>query len=457
MKATLIFDIGKTNKKCFLFDEDFQQLKKEYSRFPEITDEDGFPCDDLHAIQNWMQQTFDDLAHQSEFEVKAVNFSTYGASFVHVDNKGEPLTPLYNYLKPIPQEVLDGFYAKYGDQVSFARQTASPTLGMLNSGLQLYWLKYTRPEVFKQIRWSLHFPQYVSYLFTGIPLSEYTSIGCHTGLWDFEKQDYHQWVYQEGIDRILPPVVPTSTSINKRFLKHNIKVGVGIHDSSAALLPYIRAERKPFILVSTGTWSISLNPFNDEILSAEDLANDCLNFMRVDGGAVKAARLFLGNEYKLQTKKLQQHFGVADDAHKTTQFCHKLYDQLRQDKKAYFAFESLNIQRQQPEKSDYSAFANFQEAYHRLMLELVELQIAAIDRARGGSAVKKLFIDGGFADNDLFVKMIGLHYKDLKLRTTQSPLGSALGAAIVISEAKVAKKFLKKNYALKKPILQLPK
>ena len=59
---------------------------------------------------------------------------------------------------------------------------------MLNSGLQLYWLKKTKPEVFKKIKYSLHLPQYLSYIFTGIPLSEYTSIGCHTALWDYEKK-----------------------------------------------------------------------------------------------------------------------------------------------------------------------------------------------------------------------------------------------------------------------------
>lgn len=457
MKTTLVFDIGKTNKKCFLFDKNFKEVAKTYSRFTEIVDEDGFPCDDLLAIQEWLQATFAELAAQDTYDIEAVNFSTYGASFVHVDHKGNPLTPLYNYLKPIPPEVLLSFYEKYGDETAFALATASPTLGMLNSGLQLYWLKYTQPEIFQKIRWSMHLPQYVSFLFTGIPVSEYTSIGCHTGLWDFSKNDYHDWVYAEGIDRVLPPLVATHTSINKRYRGHRIKVGVGIHDSSAALLPYIRAEKKPFLLISTGTWSISLNPFNDALLTREDLEHDCLNFMQVSGEPVRAARLFLGNEYKVQVKKMQKHFGVEEDAHKEISFDPTLFDKWQKEAPSYFKWESLPAECEQATAAEYDSFPSFAAAYHRLMIELVALQIAAIDRALGDTKVNKLFIDGGFADNELFVKMIGLHYPDMKLRTTRSPLGSALGAAMVISGAKVEKKFLKKNFALKKPLIQLSK
>ena len=163
--------------------------------------------------------------------------------------------------------VVDSFYEKYGPEEKFSTKTGSPKSGMLNSGMQLYWLKYTKPEIFKKIRYSLHLPQYLSYVFTGIPISEYTSIGCHTALWDYQKKDYHEWVYKEEIDKILPPIVSTETSINMNYNGKRIKIGVGIHDSSAALFPYVRSIKKPFILVSTGTWSIALNPYKTERLT----------------------------------------------------------------------------------------------------------------------------------------------------------------------------------------------
>lgn len=447
---TLIFDIGKTNKKCFIFDDNYQEVYKEYVRFEELTDEDGFPCDDLAAIELWVQDTLQKLMNDDHYDITSINFSTYGASLVHLDKTGKPLTPLYNYLKPYPEELQVTFYEKYGSPETIARQTASPQLGMLNSGMQLYWLKYHRPEIFAQIHWSLHFPQYLSYLLTGLPVSEYTSIGCHTGLWDFEQHDYHEWVYRENIDRILPPVVGTDTSINTCIYGKQVRVGVGIHDSSGALLPYLKADRKPFLLISTGTWSIALNPFSTATLTDDELRKDCLNFLRINGDATKAARLFLGKELSTQVKRLQKHFGKPDGTYKTVHFDEQLYQKLQAQNARCFHFDFIEQERETPIANELSTFNSFEAAYHQLMLELVALQIEAAERAIGDTPINKLYIDGGFSDNDLFVQMLSRHFTEVKMRTTQSPLGSALGAAIVLSDKKIDKKFLKKHYAMKK-------
>ncbi len=449
-KVQLIYDIGKTNKKCFLFDENYQEVYKDYRIFPEIKDEDGHPCDDLVAIENWIKNIFQKLLRSKKHEIKTINFSTYGATMVHLDKNGKPLTPLYNYTKPLPENILKPFYKKYGNELKIASETASPPSGMLNAGFQLYWIKKTQPGIFKKIKWSLYFPQYLSHLFTGVPLTEFTSIGCHTSLWDYKKGDYHDWVYAERIDEKLPPTVPTTTSINMDYGENKLKIGVGIHDSSAALLPYIRADSRPFLLVSTGTWSISLNPFSKEILSEEDLKNGCLNYMRIDGKPVKAARLFLGKEYQEQVKKMQLFFKKKKGAHKKIKFDEAVLKKLKNNFKNKFFFEHIHIKREQPDKNDYSQFKNFKEAFHQLMMELMELQIVAAKKAIGKTDIKKIYIDGGFADNDIFVKLMSHYFPDKKIRTTRSPLGSALGAAMVISDQEISKKFLKKNYAMKK-------
>jgi len=451
---TLVFDIGKTNKKAFIFTEDHQEVWKEYARFEESQDEEGFPCDDLAAIEAWINHILETTLSKKKFSIKAINFSTYGASWVHIDKSGQVITPLYNYLKPYPEELLADFYTKYGDQLKLARETASPPLAMLNSGLQLYWLKYRQPEVFKRIRWSLHFPQYLSYRLTGLPLSDYTSIGCHTTLWNFERQDYHSWVYAEGLDQLLAPIVMTNTSISRLLLGRKVKIGVGIHDSSAALLPYLMSDKKPFLLISTGTWSISLNPFNNDSLDSEELQADCLSFLQIDGRPVRAARLFLGAEYKLQIHQLQAYFGTEKDAHKYVKFDEKTYAKTNRSR-YYFSFEYLTTPWKQPKKSRLDKFDGFKEAYYQLIKELVELQVVAARLAIGKTSINKLYIDGGFADNELYVQMMARHFRGVKLRTTQSPLGSSLGAAMAVKEKPLAKGFLKKNYALRKIQLSL--
>lgn len=450
---TLIFDIGKTNKKAFVFDKNYQEVFKDYSRFEELKDNSGFPCDDLFAIQSWLESVLVNVLER--YDISSINFSTYGASFVHLDKDGKVLTPLYNYMKPISKDILTSFYEKYGSIAKLVQETASPSFNnMLNAGLQLYWLKYEQPSLFKQIRWSLHFPQYLSYLLTGIPVSEFTSIGCHTMLWNFEKNDYHDWVYAEEIDKVLPPIVPTNTSINCQKHHKKFRVGVGIHDSSSALLPYFLSDKKPFLLVSTGTWSIALNPYNKELLTREELESDCLNFMRIDGFPVKAARLFLGQEYKIQVKYLQDYFNAPKDKHKTITFDDVIYDKVMADDNNYFAFRHVNRTQQQPKHNQLEQFANFETAYHCLMKELVLLQVEAINLAVGNTKINKIYIDGGFADNEIYVQMLARHFRHFKIRTTRSPLGSALGAAIVTSDKEIHKKFLKNRYSLQKVFVQ---
>ncbi|WP_136482881.1 FGGY-family carbohydrate kinase [Cognatitamlana onchidii] len=449
-KVTAVFDIGKTNKKFFLFDKDFKEVHKEYTSFDEIEDEDGHPTENLPALKKWLKEVFDRILEKKEFDVKAINFSTYGASFVHVDENGEPLTPLYNYTKPLDESIINSFFEDYGPREDFLKTTGCADLSMLNSGLQLYWLKKSKPEVYSKIKYSMHLPQYLSYVFTGIPLSEYTSIGCHTALWDYSKKDYHSWVYKEGINKILPPIVSTETSINMNYNGNRIKIGVGIHDSSAALLPYARSVKKKFVLVSTGTWSISFNPFTENPISTDTDDKDAINYMRINGRPVKAARLFLGNEYKIQVEKLNAKFGVDDDYHRNVKFDYDIYSELTKNFKKSFKWESLEDKTMPSETT--IVFNNYEHAYHQLMLELVQLQIDCINRAIGNDTISRLYVDGGFSDNDLYIKLLSHEFRDKKLRTTNASLGSALGAAISISDTKLNSKFLKKNYALKKHV-----
>ena len=449
-EVTAVFDIGKTNKKFFLFDDDFQEVYREYAQFDKIKDEDGHPTEDLQALQNWLKKVFNDILQTEKFHIQAINFSSYGASFVHIDKDGTPLTPLYNYTKQIDQKYIDEFYNKYGPELDFTRVTGSPKSGMLNSGMQLYWLKYAKPEVFASIRYSLHLPQYLSYVFTSLPISEYTSIGCHTSLWNYGEKDYHHWVYEEGIDEKFPPIVSTETSINMNYNGYRMKIGVGIHDSSAALLPYIRSSEKPFVLVSTGTWNVAMNPFSKKKLTEEEVQNGCLNYMRINGNPVKASRLMLGREFDLQVRELTDYYGVAPDYYKNIEFDYDIYLRLTDNFTNCFKWKTVNTE-EMPAETNLK-HSTFEEAYHQFMIEIVRLQIDSIKSVLNDAGFSKLYVDGGFSDNQIYLQLLSHYLRNLTLRTTNSSIGSALGAAISISDKQLNSKFLKKNYSLKKHV-----
>jgi sugar (pentulose or hexulose) kinase len=200
MKATpvtVVFDIGKTNKKVFLFDDQYQIVWEKSEIFEEISDDDGYPCDDIHRIASFVKNELTDHLKRNEFEIIGVNFTTYGASLVFINADGKPVAPIYNYLKPFPESLKRRFYDTYGGETYFSYVTASPVLGSLNSGLMLYRIMHEKRTIFNAAEYALHLPQYVSSLITGKRYSELTSIGCHTGLWNFETNTYHEWVVRE--------------------------------------------------------------------------------------------------------------------------------------------------------------------------------------------------------------------------------------------------------------------
>jgi L-fuculokinase len=433
MNVVAIFDIGKTNKKVFLFDESYKIVWERSVNLEETVDEDGFPCEDIEVLKNWILDRLSEIKNLSEYILKAINFSTYGASFVYVDENGKALTPLYNYLKDYPEALKEKFYDKYKGEEVFAVKTASPVLGSLNSGMQIYRLKEERPELFDKVSYCLHLPQYLSFLLTGQCFTDITSIGCHTNLWNFKKMKYHKWLKKE---QIIDKIAPLHFAKDVIKIDGDIAVGVGLHDSSSAMIPYTINFTEPFVLLSTGTWSISLNPFNNKRLTFEELQHDCLCYLQYTEKPVKAARLFSGNEHEIHAKRLAAHFNVPFDTFKTVLYDKKIISDLRvvNKKKKIKVSEADILKECAFGKRDLNDFENYEIAYHQLMLDLVEQQIFSTNLVIHNSPVKKIFVDGGFSKNTIFMNLLAESYPDMEVYAASMAQASALGAALAIHD-----------------------
>jgi len=437
--VTAVFDIGKTNKKFLLFDDSCELVHKYQEKLEPIHDEDGDVCDDLLAIEQWIRKNLNEALSNTELSIDRINFSSYGASLVFLDEANNPITPLYNYLKPYPEELLEQFYSKYKSKRELSLETASPPMGMLNSALQIYWLKHYKSARFSKTTTILHFPQYLSFLFSGKKANELTSIGCHTMMWDFFTNSYHQWMHHEGFVGLLPEIKPLTSTYPILLGEKKIEVGIGIHDSSSALVPYLYTIEDPFILVSTGTWSISFNPFNNESLNYEELQRDCLCYINVYGSQVKSSRFFLGIEYSKQLKKIKEYFWDDFDE-KEFELDENVIDQLTSRENSYRklgleeAYNSGPFVQDKPGKWDVSLFKSPTEAYHQLMLDLVSIQSESIKLVLGSVETKKIIVTGGFSMNQSYIHLLASFFPDKEIITSRLPNASALGAAIVINK-----------------------
>ncbi|MEO7119604.1 MAG: FGGY family carbohydrate kinase [Ginsengibacter sp.] len=434
LNVIAIFDVGKTNKKLFLFDENYKIVFERSARFIETVDEDGFACENLDSLKLSVFDSLREVFRLKEFNIKAINFTSYGASFVYLNEQLRAFAPLYNYLKPYPEALQKQFYKTYGGQDEFTFRTASPVLGSLNSGMQLYRIKYEKPELFNEIKYALHLPQYLSFLISGKVCSDITSIGCHTNLWDFQKNEYHEWVQREGLLEKLPPVLSCTAVVPASFPGNNYSVGIGLHDSSAALIPYLMNFKEPFILISTGTWCISLNPFNHAPLTKEELKNDCLCFMSYDGKPVKASRLFAGNEHEQGVTRISEYFKQHAVKFRTMDYnpeivaalqnqnesISKLIEETKIQNKCFFAGRDL------------SSFKNDEEAYHRLMLDVIAQQYVSTTLVLKGTDVKRIFVDGGFSNNSIYMNLLSSAFPGIEVYAASMAQATALGAALCI-------------------------
>ena len=432
MDVIAVFDIGKTNKKIMLFDHQLKVVYVKQQRFDLLSDEDGFELENIDSLIDWIKNSLDKIIEENIYSIKAVNFSTYGATLMYLDKNGERLTPLYNYLKPLEEKISEEIYKAYGGVDEFSRVTASPSLGFLNSGLQIKWLHDVKSSVFSNVDSVLHFPQYLSYVFTSQLSSEYTSIGCHTAMWNFDKKEYHQWLSDYNIN--LPQPISNSTLFDTNYGNQAIKFGIGIHDSSSSLVPYLLANETEFILISTGTWSIVMNPFNAEPLTYQELEDDCLCFLSVNQKQVKSSRLYLGYIHEVNTERICSHFGVPSDSFKTIKLNYSVVENLHEK----FDVEKLFFAKGIPEdhldtEVDLSQFDSFEEAYHKFMLDLIQYEIKSIENVIPETDTSdKIYISGGFASNDIYLKLLSGYFVDKEVYTSKIENASALGAAAII-------------------------
>jgi sugar (pentulose or hexulose) kinase len=419
-----IFDVGKTNKKLFLFDESYRIVFEKTLQFTETVDEDGDTCENLEALTTWGRNSIKELIELGEFDIKALNFSAYGASFVHIDEEGKTVAPLYNYLKSYPEALKKKFYDDYGGEIPVSMITASPVLGSLNSGMQLYRMKHEQPEIFEKTKYALHLPQYLSYLITGQPYSDITSIGSHTGLWNFPQNNYHEWVLREGIGEKLAPIFSSAETVDARAFWKDFKVGIGLHDSSAALIPYLACFNEPFVLISTGTWCITLNPFNKQPLTEAELKQDCLCYMSYRGEPVKASRLFAGNEHETETKRLANHFGKPQDYFKGVEYDEKIIAAFTDTKPAVPAIKFA--------ERNLSGYKSYEIAYHRLILDIMWQQLASSKLVIPDDSVNRIFVDGGFSKNSIYMHLLAEAFPEMEVYAAAVAQATSVGAALAI-------------------------
>lgn len=291
MDGVIVIDIGKTHSRVSLLDEHGQGLWHTARESPAHA---GAPyrAFDTQALWSWICEALAGIGRMAQ--PSAIIPVTHGAAAAFVDSAGTLLSPVLDYEHEI--EAPDYDAARPG----FDETGSPPLTGGLNLGRQLWWLEAHFPAL-RRARMLLY-PQYWAMRLCGAWVSEVTSLGCHTDLWDPRAGDWSSLAKARGWDRRFSPVVPAGPVGTLRDdiaaetgLSQDCVVHAGLHDSNAALIPFL--QMSDCWVLSTGTWFIAMAPG----AGAGGLSAERDTLLNVDylGRPVPSARFMGGREFGL--------------------------------------------------------------------------------------------------------------------------------------------------------------
>ena len=422
-----VIDIGKTNAKVAVVDLDTRS-EIAVRKTPNVVSGDGpYPHFQVEALWDFICSAL--AALNGAHPLDAISVTTHGAAAALIDAEGQLALPVLDYEFAGP-DALDADYAAV--RPAFGESFTPPLPGGLNLGKQLFWQARHFPREFARTRWILPYPQYWSFRLSGVASAEITSLGCHTDLWDFGTAGYSSLVSSQGWRGKFPEVRPAFDTLGPVLPDLVLRLGLGpgmpvysgIHDSNASLLPHVLMRTPPYSVVSTGTWVIVCSPGGD--LDHLNPARD--SFANIDalGHPVPSARFMGGREFSLLIPEHARPPAAAAGSSVLEQGIMLLPS-------------VVNGSGPYPERHAEwtvppgSLGADTVQAAVSFYLALMTAECLALTGAAGTT-----IIEGPFAENALYVEMLGAATGRPVISSRSGSTGTAVGAALLADRSQHA-------------------
>lgn len=299
-RLLMVLDVGKSNSKIVLVDPLTGEERAVVQRPNRAVQGGPVRQLDIAGIGAWVFETLAGLPERAR--IGAIVPVAHGAACVMLDGHGTAVLapdyedPVFDLADPGYEAARDGFEA-----------TLSPRLPRgLNLGRQIRFIEQSMPGLFGRVAAIVPFAQYWSWLLSGVPASEVTSLGCHTDLWRPADGRWSGLVEASGWTSLFPPLRAASDVLSvirpelgaRLGLPGDCEIVCGIHDSNASFLRHRmhRARDERFSVVSSGTWTIVLSAGTPP--GVLDPGRDMLGNVDAFGDLVGTARFMGGREYE---------------------------------------------------------------------------------------------------------------------------------------------------------------
>jgi len=461
--AIAVIDIGMTNKKVAIYDDALAQIDASYRVFEPLM-LDGLETHDLKGMEEWFLDRLAEAA--KKYPIKAIAVSTHGANFVCVGEDGLPCVPCVYYTHEPGDAFHDRFYQRFGTPEALQAVTGTPYLkAMINPAKGIMFAQERFPAQFAKTKLLLNYPQYWGMRLSGKAGVEATYVGCHTYLWDYTKAAYSDVAVKLGVADKMPAELKNSWDTlgtisadvaTRTGLSPDTIVTMGLHDSNSSLLPHFAKKGETgFMLNSTGTWCVIMNPVKKYGFAPEELGKVVFFNQSPFRTPVKTAIFLGGMEFETWSKLLMELNGRKD----FPGFDQGLYDSVLQKRNAFilpeivpgsgqfpgsrprlvedgktYSLEDIKTGKNVPE-----VFHNYEEAMAVLRISLVSQTLVAFERA-GLDDTKEIFTEGGFRKNEAYNLLVSAALPHNKVSLTDIAEATALGAAMTAKMALSGKK-----------------
>lgn len=447
--AIAIIDIGMTNKKVAVYDGALRPLDAKYRNFaPKMVN--GLETHDLEAMEEWFIEVLKSFAAQ--YPLKAIAVSAHGATFVCVGKNGKPALPCVYYTHEPGEDFHRRFYENFGDARELQARTGTPAFkAMINPAKGLFFAREQFGEDFKNVTAVLPYPQYWGFRFTGKTGVETTYMGNHTYLWDQLDNDFSTVARKLEIAPLIPDKLrkswDTLGNVSAEFaaktgLPSETIVTMGIHDSNATLLPHFaRKGERGFILNSTGTWCVIMNPVEKYGFAPEELGKVVFFNISAFGTPIKTAIFLGGLEFETWSGFFKKQHGRAD----IPDWDEGLYRRILKERRLFLLPELTAGSGQFPSSrarivedgknyffdaaDTFPCSAGYEELFAVLRISLVMQTLTALERA-GIEKGYEVYTEGGFRRDESYSRLVASALADNKVYLTNIAEATALGAAM---------------------------
>jgi L-fuculokinase len=448
--AIAVLDIGKTNKKIVIYDEELNQVDSVYESIPTITFEE-LDVENTVEIESWFYKNLKVLS--AKYNIRSLSISAHGATCACIDKEGELSVPVVAYTNEVPEEFHEEFYKELGSSDTLQQETGTAQIKpLINLAKLIYFIKKRFPSEYEKTDKILMYAQYFAYRLTGCVSADYTYTGCHTYLWDFKKWKWSAVAEKLGILPKLPEKVQNPGDIlgkispqiaEKTGLNSETIVTVGLHDSNSSLIPYLINGEKDFILNSTGTWCVVMHPSKEYSFTEEEIGKTVFYNISARQELVKTAIFMGGLEFETYMTKLQKLNNTDDFPDFNQEIVQSAIDstdfiipgvvrgagQFPDSMPGVYAGETYYSLSEINEDKTPDFFSNFIYAHAVLNLSLVVQTAVALERVSFPKGTP-IYIEGGFRRNDVYKKLLASMYPDSPVYTTNIKEASSFGAAL---------------------------